>query len=59
MQPVTKKPEVVNKSVDKSTSTDVDLFGEEEESDSEDDNLRGVSNVVYRQEYNWGEGVIS
>ena len=59
MQPVTKNPEVVNKSVDKSTSTDVDLFGEEEESDSEDDNLRGVSNVVYRQEYNWGEGVIS
>ena len=30
---------------------DVDLFGNDEESDSDDDNLRGVSNVVYRQEY--------
>lgn len=45
------KQKRVQPNTSKSPSTDVDLFGNDEESDSDDDNLRGVSNVVYRQEY--------
>ena len=40
----------VTKKSTESEDSDYDLFGEDSESD-DDDNLRGVSNVVYRQEW--------
>lgn len=41
-----------------SEDSNYDLFGEDSESD-DDDNLRGVSNVVYRQELKLHASVIS